>query len=103
MCDAFETGRCPLSIIVTTNSTCFRELQPYMRDNLILFDIVSFSETDKGILLFSNQDREECHIFLRTMYCQATQAGNCFHEYVLKDSINSSRASSNVCECDSTS
>ena len=84
MCDAFETGRCPLTIIVTTNSTCFRELQRYMRDTLILFDIiiVSFPETYKGILLFSNQDREECHIFLRTMYCQATQAGHCFHEYV---------------------
>ena len=104
MCDAFETGRCPLSILVITNSTCFRQqLQRYMRDNMILFDIVSFSETDKCILLFSNQDRDECHVFLKTMYCQAAQAGNFFHEYVLKDCFNSNRASSNICECDSTS
>ena len=84
MCDTFETGRRPLSILVTTNSTYFRQLQRYTRVNLIIFDIVCFSETDKGILLFSKQDRDECHIFLRTMYCQAAQAGNCFHEYVLK-------------------
>ena len=58
MCDAFETGRCPLSVLVTQNATCFRQLQRYLRDNLILFDIVSFSETDKGILLVSNQEKE---------------------------------------------
>ena len=103
MCDAFETGRCPLSILVTQNATCFRQLQRYLRDNLILFDIVSFSETDKGILLFSNQEREECHVFLRTMYSQAAQAGNCFHEYVLNDCFNTNQSSSTVCECDSTS
>ena len=43
--------------------------------NLILFDTVSISETDKGISLFSNQDIDECHIFLRIMYCEAAQAG----------------------------
>ena len=103
MCDAFETGRCPLSILVTCNSACFRQLQSYLRDQLILFDIVSLSETDKGILLFSARDREECHTFLKSMYTEAAQFGNCFHEYVLNDCFSSNRSSSNLCECDSTS
>ena len=103
MCDAFDTGRCPVRIIVTSNLSCFRQMERYLRDNFIMFDVVSFSETDKGILLLSIQDREECHAFLQTMYTAASQFGNCFHEYVLNDCFNSNRSTSNLCECDSTS
>ena len=101
MCDAFETGRCPIRMLVTSNAVCIRQLVHYLRDNFILFDIVSFSETDKGILLFSTQDREECDKFLKSLHSQAEHFGNCFHEYILIASLNSNQP--NVCECDSTS
>ena len=65
MCDAFETGKCPCTILVTSNATCFRQFQRFLTDKFIIFDIVSFSDTDKGILLFSQQDREECHTFFK--------------------------------------
>ena len=52
MCDAFETGRCPSRIIVTSNVACIRELQQQLCDNFILFETISFSEIEKGILLF---------------------------------------------------
>ena len=100
MCDAFETGKCPVRILVTSNAVCFRQLVHYLRDNLILFDMVSFSQTEKGIALFSNQDREECDVFVKSLHSQAEHFGNCFHEYVLNIFLDSNQ---NVCECDSTS
>lgn len=103
MCDAFETGRCPIRILVTSNAVCLRQLVHYLQENFIMFETVSFSETDKGILLFTTQDRDECVTMLKTICSQAASFGNCFHEYVLNDSLNSYQHVSNVCECDSTS
>ena len=68
-----------------------------------MFDIVSFSDTDKGILLFSIQDRQECDQLIKSLYSEAERFGNCFHEYILNNSLNTSHNSPNVCECDSMS
>ena len=103
MCDAFETGRCPVRILVTSNAICFRQLVQFLRDNFILFDEVSFSPTEKGILLFSTQDREECDALVNFLHSQAQQFANCFHEYVLNTSLGSNQNAANLCECDSTS
>ena len=37
MCDAFETGKCPSRIFVTSNAVWFRRFQQYLNDNFILF------------------------------------------------------------------
>ena len=61
-------------------------------------ETVSFSETDKGILL---QDRDDCATFLKTLYVPAAHFGNCFHEYSLNEISNSNQSVTTVCECDS--
>lgn len=99
MCDAFETGRCPSRIIVTSNIGCIRELQQQLNDNFIFFETISFSETEKGILLFSAQARDECSSILKTISSQARYFGNCFHEYTLHQISNSVLT---VCKCDSS-
>lgn len=103
MCDAFDVGKCPCSIITTSNAFCFTLLLDHLRHNFILYDIVSFSETDKGILLFSVKDRDECTALLQTLFSQAAESGNCFHKYVLSDSFSSNQSKPVVRECDSTS
>lgn len=102
MCDAFETGKCPSRIIVTSNAVCFRQFQQYLNDNFIFFETLSFSETDKGILLFSIQDRDDCDTFLKTLYSQAARFGNCFHEFSLSETSDSNKSVPTVCECDSS-
>jgi hypothetical protein len=101
MCDAFETGVCPATIIVTSNMMCYRMLQHKLRELFILFETVSFSDTEKGVLLFSTQDRDHCADILKRISLHASEFGNCFHEYVLNHSLITSQSS--VGECDSTS
>ena len=101
MCDVFDTGRCPFKIIVTSNIACFRLLQEHLTDNFIFFETTSFSDFEKGILLFSKKDRDKCSEILNTVFCKAKRCSNCFHEYTLTDTFVSSQTT--VRECDSTS
>ena len=103
MCDAFKTGACPSRIFVTSNVLCLRQLQHQLRNCFILFETISFSETDKGILLFSTQDRDECDAIFKINASQANNFGNCFHEYVLNVNLTSSACKPKRRECDSTS